>query len=284
LPDFCAGVDGIPLSDAPDYCGQSWCFVNADTCTNGIVASGYFPDANLSYSYDVCAVAEDEAEEEVDEAEEGEEEIEEEEGEGEDEEGEEGEGDEEGEEANEEEVGLEDEPAVEPEEDCSCVITHGDGIELFWTEEGVHYIEYTADGETYQYPPNYGLSQCMAWDADLQPTCADEDGMPLDDAPVWCTNQYCYVNPETCTTPRVRPSGSFPDSGLFYSYEACGDVDVFADEGEVCPGVEETEDAWWNDFLKLYICPGVEERLDAEHEAAQAEEECDDDCIAEAIF
>ena len=50
-------------------------------------------------------------------------------------------------------------------------------------------------------------------------------------------------------------------------------VDVFGDEGELCPGVAETEDAWWNDFLTRYICPQVMEDLDAAHEAAQAEEE-----------
>ena len=279
LPDVCADEFGVPLTDAPSWCADSWCWVNADTCKTGVAESTYFPDSGLFYSYFSCNA--EQVDEEVDEAEEPEDEIEDNEGEDADEE----DADEEDanedanadgdEEQGEAEDGEDDEQEESPEieEDCSCLITHGDGIELFWTDEGVHYIELTADGETYQYPPNHGLTQCQAWDADLEPYCADADGMPLEDAPVWCANQYCYVNPETCTTPKVRPSSYWPDSGLAYSYEACGDVDVFGDEGELCPGVAETEDAWWNDFLTRYICPQVMEELDAAHEAAQAEEE-----------
>ena len=210
----------------------------------------------MAYSYDVCAVEEEEEVAEP-ETEEPEEEEEEEEGEGEDEEEEE-----EGEEEEEEE-----EPVVE--EDCSCIVTQTN--EVKWDEDGTHYIEVVIDEVTYKYEPNFGLTECMAWDGDVEPYCADEDGMPLEDAPVWCANQFCYVNPETCTTPRVRKSNYFED--YYYSYEACGDVDVFGDEGELCPGVEETEDVWWNDFLTRFICPQVMDRVDAEFEAAQAADE-----------
>ena len=49
--------------DAPSWCADSWCWVNAETCSNGVIPSTYFPDDNLSYSYNVCAEPEDEAEE-----------------------------------------------------------------------------------------------------------------------------------------------------------------------------------------------------------------------------
>ena len=63
LAPTCASEEGIPYADAPSWCADSWCFVNAETCSNGVIPSTYFPDDNLSYSYNVCAEPEDEAEE-----------------------------------------------------------------------------------------------------------------------------------------------------------------------------------------------------------------------------
>ena len=61
---------------------------------------------------------------------------------------------------------------------------------------------------------------CMAWDIDLPPTCAQKNGRPLIDAPEWCGDAWCYVNPETCSK-GLQESSYFPDSGLMYSYEVC---------------------------------------------------------------
>jgi len=241
LEPFCAGEDGLPLVDAPDYCGQSWCFVNADTCTNGIIASGYFPDANLSYSYDVCAVAEDEGED-VDGADmEGDEGDDEAEGENEEasadeEEGSDGEegADGEAEEVEEEETNPFGDIEVfdtlndfllnglpEPEEDCSCLISSG--ISPIFSPDGDVFIEFEGEGETFQWAPNYGLTECAAHDEENAPFCADEEGTPLVDAPEYCSQQWCYVNAETCTK-GVVASSYFEEANLSYSYEVCSDM------------------------------------------------------------
>ena len=65
------------------------------------------------------------------------------------------------------------------------------------TPEGDEFITYTDQGIDYQYPVDYGLSMCMAWDLDLAPTCADAEGMPLLDAPMFCGQNWCYVS-DTC--------------------------------------------------------------------------------------
>ena len=47
----------------------------------------------------------------------------------------------------------------EPEEDCSCLQTHG--LPVQFTEDGEGFIEYTdEEGETHQLPANYGLTTC----------------------------------------------------------------------------------------------------------------------------
>ena len=71
----------------------------------------------------------------------------------------------------------------------------------------------------------------------LPDTCADEFGVPLDDAPSWCADSWCFVNPDTCFTDVVE-SSYFPDSGLFYSYGACAAEEVVDEVDEA----EEPED------------------------------------------
>lgn len=45
--------------------------------------------------------------------------------------------------------------------------------------------------------------------------------------PVWCEDSWCYVDPNNCTMPMSK-SKYFPDSGLYYSYETCGFVDLYS--------------------------------------------------------
>lgn len=112
----------------------------------------------------------------------------------------------------------------EPEEDCSCLITSG--ISPTFTPDGEAFITYIAeDGEEYMWAPNYGVTECAAFDAENEPFCADEDGNPLDDAPEWCDRSWCYVNAETCTN-GVEASTYFPDANLSFSYDVCAESDM----------------------------------------------------------
>ena len=61
----------------------------------------------------------------------------------------------------------------------------------------------------------------MAWDENLAPFCADQNGNPLPRAPRWCSRSWCYVDGLVCPTHIF--STVFPDSNLTYSYQACED-------------------------------------------------------------
>lgn len=238
-PD-CADEEGMPLEDAPEYCAQSWCYVDSETCSTGVTASNLFPDAGLYYSYDSCAAAAMEGEE-ADAEEEGEEADDE---EGDEADAEDGEGEEADAEGEDMEDGEEEEElnpfghidvhdslndfvfeqgdyAPAPEEDCSCQLV---GVSPSFTADGDAFVIYTnpEDMVEYMWQPNYGTTVCAAHDEPNAPFCADEFGDPLADAPEWCAETWCYVNAETCTQ-GVELSGYFPDSGLSYSYEVCAE-------------------------------------------------------------
>ena len=141
---------------------------------------------------------------------------------------------------------------------------------------------------------------CQAWDLDLQPICADEEGMPLNDAPDWCGDSWCYVNAQTCTK-GLQATSYFPDEGLMYSYEVCmnpeANSEVTADSetdeanseqeememlgpDEICCGVFRTNYYWWNDFLEKYICPEVERRKNPNPEPICDATQLDDETMA----
>ena len=188
LEPFCVDEDGEALEDAPEFCGQRWCYVNAKTCDSFILSST-FPGSGLAYSFDACVDDSPAAEEE-----------------------------EEGALVND----------IPEDEECGCISSPGIPVEF--DENGNGKIVYVdADtGDEFDYPPNYGSTFCQAWDEELQPTCADESGDPLADAPATCSLQWCYVNELTCLT-GTEASTAFPDvEGLSFNYKACA---LRADEG-----------------------------------------------------
>ena len=52
---------------------------------------------------------------------------------------------------------------------CECLLQHGQ--EVFFPMEGSPFILYTKDDVDYEYPANYGLGMCAAWDEGLEPDC-----------------------------------------------------------------------------------------------------------------
>lgn len=89
----------------------------------------------------------------------------------------------------------------------------------------------SGDGKCFERTYGHG---CLAHDADF-PGCAG------DNPPEWCSKQWCWVDPTTCTRPH-NPSEYFSDSWLAsssttgecgtiaklsFSYETCGDLNLF---------------------------------------------------------
>ena len=96
-----------------------------------------------------------------------------------------------------------------------------------------------------EYPGDWGVGKCAAWDAGLQPYCADAAGKPKADAPPWCRDAWCWVDPSNCDLPIVSTSSYFPDSGLAFSYQTCGEKSTFttwAEEEGVGAGLHPTTD------------------------------------------
>lgn len=83
-----------------------------------------------------------------------------------------------------------------------------------------------AKGKTHPYPASTG-GTCQAWDATRHPDCEKAD------APKWCKQSWCYVDPCTCSlnTPPVVsayvPDGIYQGRPIYYSYETCGSTDAY---------------------------------------------------------
>ena len=53
-------------------------------------------------------------------------------------------------------------------------------------------------------------------------------GRPKPDAPEWCGSKWCYVHREICDRTDVKQSMYFgEESDLWYSYEKCGNADLY---------------------------------------------------------
>ena len=82
-------------------------------------------------------------------------------------------------------------------------------------------------------PLDYGSSECRAWDnASWNSACLAADGSVRDSgAAEWCAASWCYVDKRNCERPMdpadVEPGSA--SSGLFYSYETCGNLNTYSD-------------------------------------------------------
>lgn len=88
------------------------------------------------------------------------------------------------------------------------------------------------------YPANYG-TQCQQWPEPAQSVCfnaseAQEPKVPqelLTPTKAWCTKPWCYVDPCKCEAADVAASSVFDSLGeMYYSYSACGSMDLFTGE------------------------------------------------------
>ena len=98
---------------------------------------------------------------------------------------------------------------------CPCLTTDNGLLDIYRDGSGdLIYAGYT-------YPTDYGVG-CGQHDLDLDPYCSS------DDAPEWCTDQFCWVDPDNCDSLEYL-SGYFPASGLYYSFQTCGSDGTFYD-------------------------------------------------------
>jgi hypothetical protein len=91
-------------------------------------------------------------------------------------------------------------------------------------------IQVSIKGQHVEYPADAGAS-CKAWDAGRHPLC---QGLGTD--PFWCKQQWCYVDPCTCSKGYDEPipseityipGATFQGKSIFYSYHACAETDTY---------------------------------------------------------
>jgi len=76
------------------------------------------------------------------------------------------------------------------------------------------------------FPADTG-AVCNTWEKDNHPDCDS------DDAPDWCNQAWCYVDPCSCklTTPpktsAYLPGASYQDKPMYFSYATCGGKDAW---------------------------------------------------------
>ena len=84
----------------------------------------------------------------------------------------------------------------------------------------------TVGEENLNYPPVYGLGQCLKHDDGLEPACSVGSTEP-DSRPSWCTIEWCYVDKENCAGELITATASSYLAGAYYSYETCNNPNLF---------------------------------------------------------
>ena len=118
-----------------------------------------------------------------------------------------------------------------PPIDCPCLATYpASSVTTYYTSDGSSSPVATIHGTSYIYPTDYGLVQCDAHDAGLQPLCgtshADGSFDPLNN-PAFCSASWCYVDPTDCNVARENSSYFSGTNSLWFSYAACESANQF---------------------------------------------------------
>lgn len=107
---------------------------------------------------------------------------------------------------------------------CRCITSFEErGIEIPADPETGQLISLIGGRTTY-YPSDYGIGGCEAHDLYTAP-CA------IPNPPSWCSDRWCYVNPDECTSLTATSLFfAYAVGDLSYSYSTCDkQVDTFAD-------------------------------------------------------
>lgn len=87
-------------------------------------------------------------------------------------------------------------------------------------------LKFDIDQDNVLYPAEAGGS-CDAWDLDNHPQCTVKGSKPE-----WCNRKWCFVDPCSCSVsqpPKVSTylNGTMQGKSIYYSYETCGNEDMF---------------------------------------------------------
>jgi hypothetical protein len=247
---YCSDASGAPLTDAPDWCQSSWCWVDPNNCNLAAadgtpieaVASSYFhrdgQEASRFYSYETCQHDNTFSDTELDPQA-----------------------------CNDEHSEVVGDHCLtaghqEALASCPCIaMPEPHPFAIAGSDPAA--VAVTIGGEQWSYPPGYGMNACAPHDQLTAPSCANADGSVLADAPSWCSSNWCFVDPATCTGvgDDVAPSSYFhvdgQDPTFYYSYATCSHDNTFtdsADDDQAC-NAEHSETAAW---CMMSMC----ERLD----------------------
>merc|ERR1719240_1724364 len=99
------------------------------------------------------------------------------------------------------------------------------------------------NGTTVEYSADTG-SNCQDWDKQHDDACKG------DDAPSWCADKWCWVDPCSCgIVPEPKRSSYFPNARkdgkpVYYSYATCGATDSFTADNHrnACPNLKTEDD------------------------------------------
>lgn len=119
--------------------------------------------------------------------------------------------------------------AVHGQDDCRCV-----GLDGRTTGKAFMYI---TEEEQTAYPPSVGAT-CNAWEMDSHPECKKDGAKPT-----WCSAKWCFVDPCKCKAAIPPKTVMGPNRGMrfqgktaFWSYATCGSKDTWtkAHSGKYC--------------------------------------------------
>ena len=119
----------------------------------------------------------------------------------------------------------------------------------------------TGDGQNeWTYPTSYGVDVCASHDLHMHPYCANSAGTAFPVAPAWCSNTWCFVDPNNCNMANDA-SSYFPGSDNRYSYATCGAAHEYlgADGAPVLTGALNEP----TNFLQHYVYSRQYELLSA---------------------
>jgi len=87
----------------------------------------------------------------------------------------------------------------------------------------------TISGKTVPYPSDVG-AHCGDWDFGTHPLCKGSS------PPEWCTKKWCYIDPCQCDISAIPktmsyfPSALYKNKPVFWSYETCGNADIYTED------------------------------------------------------
>lgn len=109
----------------------------------------------------------------------------------------------------------------------------------------------------------YG-TDCRPWDQGMSYCTEHKTGNKFDEGYEWCALEWCYVDRDVCdgalvtlddgaqVDPQVAQSVIYPTVELYYSYNTCGNLDLFENSGTVWVwDFGECEDRTANDYYLL---------------------------------